>query len=174
MDAKWLILNIIILKLALFKAALLHFITLGIGIRVFIRSSRSCKSVPPVFGLMQTTGTSNINVHFTYRKLSAALRPFFIRHGDYIGSCVGQMSQCEGMQNVVKAGNTAALGRKSLAVFRKQAASHSRSLTWNTVCDRTRWFKSAALLSVCRRWLSSATCSLAHSESHLLLFPCKQ
>lgn len=38
-------------------------------------------------------------------------------------SFVRQMSQCEGMQNMVKAGNTAVLGRKSLTGFRKPAAS---------------------------------------------------
>lgn len=38
-------------------------------------------------------------------------------------SFVQQMSQCEGMQNVVRTGNVAALGRKSLTAFRKQVAS---------------------------------------------------
>lgn len=56
----------------------------------------------------------------------------FISNGGYIRPFVGVMSQNEGMCNVVEAGNVAALGRKSLAVFRKYAASSSRSLTRNT------------------------------------------
>lgn len=56
----------------------------------------------------------------------------FISNGGYIRPFVGIMSQNEGMCSVVEAGNVAALGRKSLAVFRKYAASSSRSLTWNT------------------------------------------
>lgn len=56
----------------------------------------------------------------------------FIRHEGYIRPFVGIMSQNEGMCNVVEAGNVAALGRKSLAVFRNYAASSSRSLTLNT------------------------------------------
>lgn len=56
----------------------------------------------------------------------------FIRNGAYIQPFVGVMSQNERMRNVVEAGNVAALGRKSLAVRRKPAASSSRSLAWNT------------------------------------------
>lgn len=56
------------------------------------------------------------------------LKPF-ISNGGYIQPFVGVMSQNEGMCNAVEAGNVAALGRKSLAVFRKHAASSSRSLT---------------------------------------------
>lgn len=48
------------------------------------------------------------------------------------------MSQCEGMQNVVKAGNVAALGRKSLTVLRKLAASPLQ------IFDLERRFQTAA------------------------------
>lgn len=47
-----------------------------------------------------------------------ALQPF-IRHGDHNQAFVRLMSQCEGMHNAVKAGNVAALERKSQAVLRK-------------------------------------------------------
>lgn len=40
------------------------------------------------------------------------------------------MSQCEGMQVSVKAGNVTALGRKDLMVFRKHAAAGA--VTWTT------------------------------------------
>lgn len=69
---------------------------------------------------------------FTYHNLSELMWKLFISNGGYIQPFVGVMSQNEGICNEVEAGNVAALGRKSLAVFRKYAASSSRSLTWNT------------------------------------------
>lgn len=59
------------------------------------------------------------------------------------------MSQCEGMQNVVKAGNVAALGRKSLAVFRKQAASPLK------IFDLDHRFQTAAF---CGRFAGGGVC----------------
>lgn len=50
--------------------------------------------------------------------VAIALKPF-IRHGDHNQAFVRLMSQCEGMHNAVKAGNVAALERKSPAVLRK-------------------------------------------------------
>lgn len=64
-------------------------------------------------------------------------------------SFVQQMSQCEGMQNVVKAGNVAALGRKSLTVFRKQAAAPLK------IFDLEHRFKTAAF---CDQFAGGGVC----------------
>lgn len=123
-----------------------------------------------------TQCTLDLNISFSPLMLCAACRPV-IRHWSYIKHfevdprecCVQQVSQCEGMLNVVKAGNVAALGRKSLAVVRKQAASQLQ------IFDLEHRCKTAAFLwAVCRWRRESATCSLAYSEPHLPLLPCKQ
>lgn len=82
---------------------------------------------------MRLFGQSTLDKNAHLSQTVAIVLKSFIRHGGYIQSFVGLMSQCEGMHNAVKAGNVAALERKSLAVCRKQAASSSRSLTWDTV-----------------------------------------